>query len=156
MTLQWPWLFCTKSLSACFLFVQTKCTITFKPCIYRSTQEKSSLFAFTPRTKILKRELSRRKLSEISCKFAQTISFSARFHRETPGKTCGEILQTFAEFLCKILRRYSSKTHLKKMLLRFKFWFCLICGSTSQSTAMVRSRQSINLTTLFLGRLPKR
>ena len=33
---------------------------------------------------------------------------------------------------------------------------CLICDVTSQSTTMVMSRQSVNLTTLFLGRLPKR
>ena len=33
---------------------------------------------------------------------------------------------------------------------------CLICGFTSQSTTMVMSRRSVNLTTiLFLGRLPK-
>ena len=30
---------------------------------------------------------------------------------------------------------------------------CLVCGFTSQSTAMVMSRQSVNLTTLFLGKL---
>ena len=34
--------------------------------------------------------------------------------------------------------------------------FCLICGYTSQSTTTVMSRRSVNLTTLFLGRLPKR
>ena len=33
-------------------------------------------------------------------------------------------------------------------------WFCSICGFTSQST-MVMSRRSVNLTTLFLGRLSK-
>ena len=32
---------------------------------------------------------------------------------------------------------------------------CLICGFTSQSTTMVISRWSVNLTTLFLGRIPK-
>ena len=32
---------------------------------------------------------------------------------------------------------------------------CLICGFTSQSTTMVMSRRSVNLTTLFLGRLLK-
>ena len=52
--------------------------------IYRSAQEKSSFFAFPPRTKILRRELSRRKLCEISRKFAPTICFFARFRRETP------------------------------------------------------------------------
>ena len=33
---------------------------------------------------------------------------------------------------------------------------CLICGFTSQSTTMVMSKRSVNLTTLFPGRLPKR
>ena len=40
-------------------------------------KKKSFFFALSPRTKILKRELSRRKLREISRKFAQTIFFSA-------------------------------------------------------------------------------
>ena len=43
-------------------------------------------FAFTPRIKILKRELSRRKLREISRNFAQTINFlrtiSPRYDRK--------------------------------------------------------------------------
>ena len=30
---------------------------------------------------------------------------------------------------------------------------CLVCGLMSQSTAMVMSRGSVNLTTLFLGKL---
>ena len=37
-----------------------------------------------------------------------------------------------------------------------KFFVCLICGFTSQSASMVMLRRSVNLTTLFLGRLPKR
>ena len=32
-------------------------------------------------------------------------------------------------------------------------WLLLLCGLTSQSTAMVMSRWSVNLTTLFLGKL---
>ena len=65
--------------------------------IYRSAQEKNSFFAFTPRTKILKRELSRRKLREISRKFAQTIFFSPR---------------DFAQ----LLREFENSESFKKML----------------------------------------
>ena len=60
---------------------------------YRSAQEKSSFFAFTPRTKIFKRELLQRKLREISPKFAQTIfsprdfaEFLRKFRSDTPRK----------------------------------------------------------------------
>ena len=83
---------------------------------YRSAQEKSSFFAFTPRTKILKRELSRRKLLEISRKFAQTIFFLREISRRNSAKTRGETLRTFAEFLREISRSYSvnTRSHLKK------------------------------------------
>ena len=33
------------------------------------------------------------------------------------------------------------------------FLFCLVCGLTSQSTAMVMWGRSVNLTALFLGKL---
>ena len=39
--------------------------------------------------------------------------------------------------------------------LTISLFVCLICGFTSQSTTMFMSRRSVNLTTLFLGRLPK-
>ena len=68
--------------------------------MYRSAQEESSFFAFTPRTKILKRELSRRKLREILRKLAQSIFFSARFCGGTPRK--------LAEKLRELSRRYSA------------------------------------------------
>ena len=35
-------------------------------------------------------------------------------------------------------------------------FICFICGFTSQSTTIVMPRRSVNLTTLFLGKLPKR
>ena len=83
---------------------------------YRSAQEKSSFFAFTPRTKILKRKLSRRKLREISRKFAQTTFFLREISRRNSAKTRGETPRTFAEFLREISCRYSAKTrsHFKK------------------------------------------
>ena len=82
--------------------------------IYRSAQEKSSFFAFTPRTKILKRELSRRKLREISRKFVQTFFFLAeKLHKNLRKNSVNfrrETLRTFTEFLHKISRRYSAET----------------------------------------------
>ena len=68
---------------------------------------KKLFLAFTPRTKILKREFSRRKLREISRKFAQTIFFSPR---------------DFAECLREISRRYSAKTQ-SQAKKRLKFCF---------------------------------
>ena len=117
--------------------------------IYRSTQEKSSFFAFTPRTKILKRELSRRKLREISRKLAQTILFLRKFRGETPRT----IAEFFREIFAQILRENSESFKKRE---QFKFLFRLICGFTSQSTTMAMSRRSVNLTTLFLGRFSKR
>ena len=69
-------------------------TLTFgSEYMYRSAQEKSSFFAFTPRTKMLKRELSRRKFREITRKFEQTINFlravlltTTNFRADTPRK----------------------------------------------------------------------
>ena len=83
---------------------------------YRSAQEISSYFAFTPRTKILKHELSWRKLHEILRKFAQTIFFLREISRKNSAETRGENPRKFAEFLREISRRYSTKTrsHLKK------------------------------------------
>ena len=95
--------------------------------------KKKAIFSLSLREqKILKPELSRRKLREISRKFAQTI-FSPR---------------TFAH----ILRENSEPSK----NFQFKFLFCLICGFTSHSTTIVMSRRSVNLTTLFMDRLSKR
>ena len=41
-------------------------------------------------------------------------------------------------------------------MIHFLSEVCLIFGFTSQSTTLVMSRRSVDLTTLFLGRLPKR
>ena len=49
--------------------------LVFSPAVYRSAQEeKLFFFAFTPQTKILIRELSRRNLRETSRKLAQTLN----------------------------------------------------------------------------------
>ena len=95
--------------------------------IYISAQEKSSFFAFTPQTKILKRKLSRRKLHEISRKFAQTTFFLTEISRRNSAKTRGETPRTFAEFLREISRRYSAKirSHFKTVYIfvLFDLWF---------------------------------
>ena len=70
--------------------------------------------------------------------------FSASFRGETP--------RNFGECLHEISHRYSAKTlgAISKNVNSF-----LICGFTSQSTTMVMFRRSVNLTTLFLDRIPK-
>ena len=72
-------------------------------------KKKALFFAFTPRTKILKRELSQRKLREISHKLAQIIFFLLDILRRNSAKTRGETLRTFVGFLHKISRIYSAK-----------------------------------------------
>ena len=62
--------------------------------------------------KNLKREISRRKLREISRKFPKTFFFSTRFRGETPRK----LLETLRELTPRNFAKYSAKarSHLKK------------------------------------------
>ena len=74
----------------------------------------NSFFAFTPRTKILKRELSRRKHRETSRKLTQSIFVSARFRGETP--------RNLAAKLRELSRRYSAKSHCHFKILTIYFF----------------------------------
>ena len=75
--------------------------------MYRSAQEKSSFFAFTFATKILKREVLRRKRREISRKFAQPIFILRDNSRRYSAKTRGETLRNFAEKTRREIREIS-------------------------------------------------
>ena len=94
--------------------------------MYRSVQEKSSFFEFTLRTKILKRELLRRKLREISRKFAQTIFFFAvRFRGETPRKLAEKLRELSWSFFAKF--RADTPQKFGVIWKNVNSWFIFIC-----------------------------
>ena len=74
-------------------------------------------------------------------------------------KTIASLCGCAGRFESYLVANYEDRFSCEEVLF---FWaepisfVCLICGFTSQSTAMVMLRWSVNLTTLFLGKLPKR
>ena len=64
-----------------------------------SPRKKPSFFAFTPRTRILKHDISQRKLRDISRKFAQDFFFLSDFSRRNSAKFRRVSPRNFAQIL---------------------------------------------------------
>ena len=116
--------------------------------MFRSDQEKSSFFVFTPRTKTFSNANFRRENSarfRVSSRRPFFFFFFFFFtSRRNSAKTREETLRIFAQLLRDISRSYTAKprSHLKKCR-QFKFLFCLICGCTAKSRTMVMLRGAV-------------
>ena len=86
-------------------------------CMYRSaTKKKLFFFAFTPRTKILKRELSRSRFHISSCR----AFFLREFSRRNSTKLRGVTLRNFAQIFRESWRRHLRNVY-RETFLNFNY-----------------------------------
>ena len=127
-----------------------------------SPRKKSSFFTFAPGTKILKRELSRRKLREISRKFAQII-FSPRDvaeklrenSRRYSANCRGVSPRDFAQILRENSESLKKNVNSLFIYLFYLFFYLFIYFFDLWFYVPVNNYGHVE-TTLFLGRLPNR